>query len=151
MCIRDRLDIADGELCVFVGPSGCGKSTLLRLVAGLEDPTAGDIVFDGERVNDRPPAARGIAMVFQSYALYPHMTVRDNMAFGLKLARYGRDGIAARIAEAARTLQIEPLLDRKPRELSGGQRQRVAIGRAIVREPGAVSYTHLTLPTKRIV
>jgi len=137
LVIRDvSLDIADGELCVFVGPSGCGKSTLLRLVAGLEDPTAGDIVFDGERVNDRPPAARGIAMVFQSYALYPHMTVRDNMAFGLKLARYGRDGIAARIAEAARTLQIEPLLDRKPRELSGGQRQRVAIGRAIVREPG---------------
>jgi len=137
LVIRDvSLDIADGELCVFVGPSGCGKSTLLRLVAGLEDPTAGDIIFDGERVNDRPPAARGIAMVFQSYALYPHMTVRDNMAFGLKLARYGRDGIAARVAEAARTLQIEPLLDRKPRELSGGQRQRVAIGRAIVREPG---------------
>jgi len=135
--IRDvTLDITDGELCVFVGPSGCGKSTLLRLIAGLEDPTAGDILFDGERVNDRPPAARGIAMVFQSYALYPHMTVRDNMAFGLKLARYGRDGIAARVAEAARTLQIEHLLDRRPRELSGGQRQRVAIGRAIVREPG---------------
>jgi len=135
--IRDvSLDIADGELCVFVGPSGCGKSTLLRLIAGLEDPTGGDIVFDGQRVNDRPPSARGIAMVFQSYALYPHMTVRDNMAFGLKLAHYGREGIATRVADAARTLQIEHLLDRKPRELSGGQRQRVTIGRAIVREPG---------------
>jgi multiple sugar transport system ATP-binding protein len=129
------LEIADRELVVFVGPSGCGKSTLLRLVAGLEDITSGQLLFDGEEVNDLPPAERGIAMVFQSYALYPHMSVYENMAFGLKLAKLGRAGVDERVKNAARILQIEHLLDRKPRQLSGGQRQRVAIGRAIVREP----------------
>ncbi len=129
------LDIADGEFVVFVGPSGCGKSTLLRLIAGLEDVTSGDLFIGGERVNDRAPAKRGIAMVFQSYALYPHMNVYDNMAFGLELAKSSRSEIDAKVREAARMLQIESLLDRKPRELSGGQRQRVAIGRAIVRDP----------------
>jgi multiple sugar transport system ATP-binding protein len=120
---------------VFVGPSGCGKSTLLRLIAGLEDVTDGDLLIDGARVNDLPPAKRGIAMVFQSYALYPHMSVYDNMAFGLELAKASRTEIDRRVREAARLLQIDDLLDRKPKQLSGGQRQRVAIGRAIVREP----------------
>ncbi|GEO38762.1 sugar ABC transporter ATP-binding protein [Skermanella aerolata] len=129
------LDIADNELTVFVGPSGCGKSTLLRLIAGLEDITSGEMTIDGVRVNDLPPKERGISMVFQSYALYPHMSVYDNMAFGLKLANGSKDAIDAKVREAARILQIENLLARKPRELSGGQRQRVAIGRAIVREP----------------
>jgi multiple sugar transport system ATP-binding protein len=129
------LDVADGELMVLVGPSGCGKSTVLRLVAGLEDPSAGDLLIDGVRVNDRLPSERGIAMVFQSYALYPHMTVYENMAFGLRLARRSRETIEARVREAARLLGLEPLLGRRPRELSGGQRQRVAIGRAITREP----------------
>jgi multiple sugar transport system ATP-binding protein len=129
------LEIEDKEFVVFVGPSGCGKSTLLRLVAGLEDITAGRMLFDGEEVNELAPAERGIAMVFQSYALYPHMSVFDNMAFGLKLAKHGRSGIEERVRSAARILQIEHLLDRKPRQLSGGQRQRVAIGRAIVRDP----------------
>ncbi|OFX22105.1 MAG: hypothetical protein A2V77_12895 [Anaeromyxobacter sp. RBG_16_69_14] len=129
------LDIAHGEFVVFVGPSGCGKSTLLRLIAGLEDVTSGDLLIDGVRVNDAFPSKRGIAMVFQSYALYPHMTVYENMAFGLKLARTGKAAIDARVREAARVLQIEHLLDRKPKDLSGGQRQRVAIGRAITREP----------------
>ncbi len=129
------LDVAHGEFVVFVGPSGCGKSTLLRLVAGLEDITSGDLFIDGLRVNDALPSQRGIAMVFQSYALYPHMTVYENMAFGLKLARAGKAAIDARVREAARVLQIEHLLDRKPKALSGGQRQRVAIGRAITREP----------------
>ncbi|MGF9763728.1 sn-glycerol-3-phosphate ABC transporter ATP-binding protein UgpC [Microvirga sp. 0TCS3.31] len=129
------LDIRDGEFVVFVGPSGCGKSTLLRLIAGLEDITAGDLFIGGERVNDFAPAKRGIAMVFQSYALYPHMNVYDNMAFGLELAKSSRTEIDRKVREAARLLQIEPLLDRKPRQLSGGQRQRVAIGRAIVRDP----------------
>jgi multiple sugar transport system ATP-binding protein len=129
------LDIRDGEFVVFVGPSGCGKSTLLRLIAGLEDITAGDLFIGGERVNDLAPAKRGIAMVFQSYALYPHMNVYDNMAFGLELAKSSRAEIDAKVREAARLLQIEALLDRKPRQLSGGQRQRVAIGRAIVRDP----------------
>ncbi|HYG85531.1 MAG TPA: sn-glycerol-3-phosphate ABC transporter ATP-binding protein UgpC [Azospirillum sp.] len=129
------LDIRDGEFLVFVGPSGCGKSTLLRLIAGLEEVTAGDIVIGGVRVTDLPPARRGIAMVFQSYALYPHMSVYENMAFGLTLARTARETVDERVRAAARTLQIEGLLDRRPRELSGGQRQRVAIGRAIVREP----------------
>ncbi|QQP91172.1 sn-glycerol-3-phosphate ABC transporter ATP-binding protein UgpC [Skermanella sp. TT6] len=129
------LDIKDNEFTVFVGPSGCGKSTLLRLIAGLEDITSGEMTIDGVRVNDLPPKERGISMVFQSYALYPHMTVYDNMAFGLKLANSGKDAIDAKVREAARILQIENLLTRKPRELSGGQRQRVAIGRAIVREP----------------
>ncbi len=129
------LEVADGEFVAFVGPSGCGKSTLLRLIAGLEELSAGDLFIGGQRVNDRPPAARGIAMVFQSYALYPHMTAYDNMAFGLTLSRTDRRTIDERVRAAARLLQIEDLLDRKPRDLSGGQRQRVAIGRAIVREP----------------
>ena len=129
------LDIKHREFAVFVGPSGCGKSTLLRLVAGLEDITEGDLSIEGERVNDLPPARRGIAMVFQSYALYPHMSVYENMAFGLKLAKTPKDEIDRRVREAADILQIGPLLERKPKELSGGQRQRVAIGRAIVREP----------------
>ncbi|MEJ2686132.1 MAG: sn-glycerol-3-phosphate ABC transporter ATP-binding protein UgpC [Gammaproteobacteria bacterium] len=129
------LQIPDNRFTVFVGPSGCGKSTLLRLIAGLEDLSAGRILIDGEVVNDLPPARRGISMVFQSYALYPHMTVYDNMAFGLKLARHNRQSIRERVRRAAATLQIEPLLSRRPRELSGGQRQRVAIGRAIVRDP----------------
>ncbi|WP_262297621.1 ABC transporter ATP-binding protein [Microvirga sesbaniae] len=129
------LHIGDGEFVVFVGPSGCGKSTLLRLIAGLEDITAGDLFIGGERVNDRVPAKRGIAMVFQSYALYPHMSVYDNMAFGLELAKSSKSEIDTKVREAARLLQIDALLDRKPRQLSGGQRQRVAIGRAIVRDP----------------
>ncbi len=129
------LDIEDNQLTVFVGPSGCGKSTLLRLIAGLEDITSGEMTIDGVRVNDLPPKERGISMVFQSYALYPHMSVYDNMAFGLKLANGSKEAIDAKVREAARILQIENLLTRKPRELSGGQRQRVAIGRAIVREP----------------
>jgi multiple sugar transport system ATP-binding protein len=129
------LEIRDREFVVFVGPSGCGKSTVLRLIAGLEDITSGELSFDGEVVNELPPAERGIAMVFQSYALYPHMSVYDNMAFGLKLAKIGREGVDQRVRNAARILQIEPLLERKPRQLSGGQRQRVAIGRAIVRDP----------------
>ena len=129
------LAIAHGEFLVFVGPSGCGKSTLLRLVAGLEDITAGELLIDGRRVNDALPSERGIAMVFQSYALYPHMTVYDNMAFGLRLAKRSKGEVDRRVREAARVLQIEALLDRKPRALSGGQRQRVAIGRAITRHP----------------
>jgi multiple sugar transport system ATP-binding protein len=129
------LEIAEGALVVVVGPSGCGKSTLLRLVAGLEEPSEGMIEIAGRDVTHLPPAARRIAMVFQSYALYPHMSVYDNMAFGLKLARHDKAKIRERIGDAARLLQIEALLDRKPRELSGGQRQRVAMGRAMVREP----------------
>ncbi len=129
------LDIAHGEFVVFVGPSGCGKSTLLRLIAGLEDITSGDLFIDGVRVNSALPSQRGIAMVFQSYALYPHMSVYENMAFGLKLAKAGKAAVDERVRQAARILQIEELLDRKPRQLSGGQRQRVAIGRAIVRNP----------------
>jgi len=129
------LDIARGEFVVFVGPSGCGKSTLLRLIAGLEEITSGELRFDDTVVNDLPPKERGIAMVFQSYALYPHMSVFDNMAFGLKAAKGDRTGVEARVREAARLLELERLLDRRPRELSGGQRQRVAIGRAIVRDP----------------
>jgi ABC-type sugar transport system ATPase subunit len=134
--IRDvNLDIKNNEFVVFVGPSGCGKSTLLRLVAGLEDATGGDILIDGDRVNALPPARRGIAMVFQSYALYPHMTVYDNMAFGLRRIRTDDKTIDEKVREAAGILELTPLLDRLPRELSGGQRQRVAIGRAIVRDP----------------
>ncbi len=129
------LDIKAGELVVFVGPSGCGKSTLLRMIAGLEQITAGTLEIGGQVMNDFPPSQRGIAMVFQSYALYPHMTVRDNMAFALKIARLPRAEITAAVARAARILQLEDLLDRLPKELSGGQRQRVAIGRAIVRNP----------------
>ncbi|RVT84379.1 sn-glycerol-3-phosphate ABC transporter ATP-binding protein UgpC [Rhodobacteraceae bacterium CCMM004] len=130
-----NLDIKKGELIVFVGPSGCGKSTLLRMIAGLEKITGGELQIDGMVVNDVPPAQRGIAMVFQSYALYPHMTVRDNMAFALKIAKKSPEEIDAAIAKAARILQLEPYLDRLPKALSGGQRQRVAIGRSIVRDP----------------
>ena len=129
------LAVASGEFVVIVGPSGCGKSTILRLIAGLEDAESGELEIDGVRVNDSPPAARGVAMVFQSYALYPHMSAFDNMAFGLRRAALGRTGVGERVRRAADLLQINPLLDRKPSELSGGQRQRVAIGRAIVREP----------------
>jgi multiple sugar transport system ATP-binding protein len=129
------LDIGDREFVVIVGPSGCGKSTLLRLVAGLEAPTSGEVWIGSECVNDWTPRERGISMVFQSYALYPHMTVYDNIAFGLKQASMQRKEVDRRVRNAAERLQIEPLLLRKPRELSGGQRQRVAIGRAIVREP----------------
>ena len=130
-----NLDINQGELIVFVGPSGCGKSTLLRMVAGLEKITGGTLEIDGLKVNDMPPAQRGIAMVFQSYALYPHMTVRDNMAFSLKLAGKSKSEIDEAVAKAAKILQLDPYLDRLPKALSGGQRQRVAIGRAIVRDP----------------
>ncbi|WP_045049743.1 sn-glycerol-3-phosphate import ATP-binding protein UgpC [Rouxiella chamberiensis] len=129
------LDVADGEFIVMVGPSGCGKSTLLRMVAGLERTTQGDIYIDDVRVTELEPKDRGIAMVFQNYALYPHMSVYDNMAYGLKIRGFGKAQIQARVEEAARILELGPLLKRKPRELSGGQRQRVAMGRAIVREP----------------
>ena len=129
------LSIADGEFVVFVGPSGCGKSTLLRVICGLEEISGGDLMIGSKRVNDIPPAQRGIAMVFQSYALYPHMSVADNMAFGLKLAGADKNAAREAVMRAAQVLRIEPLLERKPKELSGGQRQRVAIGRAIVRKP----------------
>src|SRR5215207_5427235 len=129
------LDIADKEFVVLVGPSGCGKSTTLRMIAGLEDITGGEISVDGEVVNDVPPKDRDMAMVFQNYALYPHMTVHENMSFGLRLKRYPKPEIQRRVQEAARILDITELLDRKPRQLSGGQRQRVAMGRAIVRNP----------------
>jgi multiple sugar transport system ATP-binding protein len=129
------LDIKSGEFMVFVGPSGCGKSTLLRLISGLEDITSGDLHFDGVRVNGLAPSKRGIAMVFQSYALYPHMTVYDNMAFGMKLANSNPEDIRKRVEKAADMLQVRQYLDRLPKQLSGGQRQRVAIGRAIVRDP----------------
>jgi multiple sugar transport system ATP-binding protein len=129
------LDIASGEFCVFVGPSGCGKSTLLRLVAGLEEISSGDLYIGADQVNHKAPAERGVAMVFQSYALYPHMTVYENMAFGLKLGKTDARSVDDRVQEAARMLQIDHLLERLPKQLSGGQRQRVAIGRAIVRHP----------------
>ena len=129
------LNIDPGEFTVFVGPSGCGKSTLLRMIAGLEPITGGDLLIDGQRMNEVPAAKRGIAMVFQSYALYPHMNVYQNLAFGLETARAPKAEIKERVQRAAEILQIVPLLQRKPRQLSGGQRQRVAIGRAIVREP----------------
>lgn len=129
------MEIEDGEFIVIVGPSGCGKSTLLRMVAGLETVTSGDVLIGGERANDKEPMDRDIAMVFQNYALYPHMSVRQNMGYGLKIAGLPKDQITAKVEEAAALLQLSPLLDRKPRELSGGQRQRVAMGRAIVREP----------------
>ncbi len=130
-----NLDITTGELIVFVGPSGCGKSTLLRMVAGLEKITAGSLEIDGVVVNDVPPSERGIAMVFQSYALYPHMSVRDNMSFALKIAKKSKEEIDAAVNNAAKILQLEDYLDRLPKALSGGQRQRVAIGRSIVRDP----------------
>ncbi len=129
------LHIKDGEFMVFVGPSGCAKSTTLRMIAGLEEITAGEIVIGDKVVNDLPPKDRGIAMVFQNYALYPHMTVYENMAFGLKMAKVPKNEIDIRVREAAEKLEIIDLLDRKPKEMSGGQRQRVAVGRAIVRKP----------------
>ncbi|MGH8226290.1 MAG: ABC transporter ATP-binding protein [Steroidobacteraceae bacterium] len=136
--IRDLdLEIEDGELVVFVGPSGCGKSTLLRLIAGLEEVSAGEVLIGGRNVTHLPPARRALSMVFQSYALYPHMSVRENIAFPLRMAREDKAAASQRVLEAARILNLEDHLDRKPRELSGGQRQRVAIGRAIVRQPAA--------------
>ncbi|SNY94340.1 multiple sugar transport system ATP-binding protein [Cohaesibacter sp. ES.047] len=129
------LKIEDGQFCVFLGPSGCGKSTLLRMIAGIETLTDGELRIGDQRMNEALPAERRVAMVFQNYALYPHMSVYENMAFGLKQAKTPKDKITERVNEAARILQIEPLLERKPKELSGGQRQRVAIGRAIVRQP----------------
>jgi len=136
--VRDiNLGIENKEFIVLVGPSGCGKSTTLRIIAGLEEPTTGEVFIGNDRVNDLPPKDRNIAMVFQNYALYPHMTVYDNMAFGLKLRKYPKSEIDARVKEAAEILNIEELLNRKPRALSGGQRQRVAVGRAIVRKPHA--------------
>ena len=130
-----NLEIQDKEFIIFVGPSGCGKSTTLRMVAGLEDITSGDLYIDGKRMNDVEPKDRDIAMVFQNYALYPHMTVYENMAFGLKIRKVSKEEIDKKVHEAARILDLEHLLDRKPKALSGGQRQRVAMGRAIVRNP----------------
>jgi multiple sugar transport system ATP-binding protein len=130
-----NIDVKDREFVVLVGPSGCGKSTTLRMVAGLEDITGGELKIDGKVVNDVPPKDRDIAMVFQNYALYPHMSVYDNMAFGLKIRKFPKDEIDQRVREAAKILDIEELLERKPKALSGGQRQRVAVGRAIVRKP----------------
>ena len=129
------LTVKEGEFCVFVGPSGCGKSTLLRMIACLEECSGGKVLMDNVDVTHEQPARRGIAMVFQSYALYPHMTVAENMGFGLKIAKEQKTAIATKVNMAAKTLQIEHLLERRPRDLSGGQRQRVAIGRAIVRAP----------------
>ncbi len=131
------LEIGDGEFVVFVGPSGCGKSTLLRMIGGLEETSRGEIVIDGKDVTDQPPAQRGLTMVFQSYALYPHMSVGQNMGFALKAAGVRKAEIDAKVAEAARVLKLDALLERRPKELSGGQRQRVAIGRSIVRDPTA--------------
>lgn len=134
--LRDvDLEIGEHEFCVFLGPSGCGKSTLLRIIAGLEDTTTGELRIGAQRMNETPPAERGVAMVFQSYALFPHMSVFDNMGFGLRIAGVPKDEIRRRVTDAARVLQLDALLERKPKQLSGGQRQRVAIGRAIVREP----------------
>ena len=130
-----NLQIHNGEFVAFVGPSGCGKSTLLRMICGLEDITSGDMSIDGERINNWPPNERRVGMVFQSYALYPHMSVRENMAFGLKLLKADQKLIKKRVDEAGRILQLEALLDRKPKAMSGGQRQRVAIGRSIVQHP----------------
>ncbi|MBO4495038.1 MAG: ATP-binding cassette domain-containing protein, partial [Clostridiales bacterium] len=130
-----NLEISDKEFIILVGPSGCGKSTTLRMIAGLEDISEGEIYIDDRLINDVLPKDRDIAMVFQNYALYPHMTVFDNMAFGLKLRKVERGEIKRRVQEAAKILEIEHLLDRKPKALSGGQRQRVALGRAIVRDP----------------
>ena len=136
VAVRDfDLQIESGEFMVLVGPSGCGKSTTLSMIAGLEEPTSGEILIDGKMINTLPPKDRDIAMVFQNYALYPHMTVYDNMAFSLKLRRYDKSEIDKRVKEAADTLELEEYLDRLPKALSGGQRQRVALGRAIVRKP----------------
>jgi len=131
------IDVKDGELIVIVGPSGCGKSTLLRMVAGLEDANQGNIIIDGKKVNELEPMERNIAMVFQNYALYPHMSVFGNMAYGLKIAKISKDEINSRVQKAADILELGELLERKPSQLSGGQRQRVAMGRAIVRNPVA--------------
>ena len=131
------IDVKDGELIVIVGPSGCGKSTLLRMVAGLEDANEGNILIDNKKVNELEPMERNIAMVFQNYALYPHMSVFDNMAYGLKIAKVSKDEIETRVQKAAEILELGELLQRKPNQLSGGQRQRVAMGRAIVRNPVA--------------
>ena len=130
------MDVKDGEFIVIVGPSGCGKSTLMRMVAGLESVTSGEILIDDQVVNHLEPAERDIAMVFQNYALYPHMTVFENMAYGLKIRKFSKEEIKKRVDAAAQILELGHLLDRRPRALSGGQRQRVAMGRAIVREPG---------------
>ena len=130
-----NLEIADGEFLVLVGPSGCGKSTALRMIAGLEDISEGELAIGGERMNELEPAERDIAMVFQNYALYPHMTVYDNLAFALRRRKAPKDEIDARVRRAAASIELEPLLDRKPRQLSGGQQQRVALGRALVRDP----------------
>jgi multiple sugar transport system ATP-binding protein len=138
VAVRDvSLEAKDGEFLVLVGPSGCGKSTILRMIAGLEEATAGDIMIDDRRVNDVPPRSRDIAMVFQNYALYPHMTVADNMAFALRMRNLKKDEVKRRVQETAAILDIDHLLERRPKQLSGGQRQRVALGRAIVREPKA--------------
>ena len=136
-----NLEVRDGEFMILVGPSGCGKSTALRMVAGLEDISEGDLVIGGERVNDLEPRDRDIAMVFQNYALYPHMTVRENMGFALKLAKVDEAEIDKKVREASEILELNQHLDRKPANLSGGQRQRVAMGRAIVRDPKASSWT----------
>jgi multiple sugar transport system ATP-binding protein len=134
--LRDiSFEVRDGEFCILLGPSGCGKSTILRMIAGLEKPSSGEILFDSRRIEHLPPRERNIAFVFQSYALYPHMTVFDNLAFSLKLRGEPAAEIAAKVRDAARLLEIEELIDRRPHSLSGGQRQRVALGRAIVREP----------------
>ena len=130
-----NLEIGDGEFMILVGPSGCGKSTALRMIAGLEDITEGDLIIGGDRVNDLAPRDRDIAMVFQNYALYPHMTVRDNMGFALKLSKVDKGTIDQKVTDAAKILDLEQHLERKPANLSGGQRQRVAMGRAIVRDP----------------
>jgi len=130
-----NLQVAQGELVVFVGPSGCGKSTLLRIIAGLEEASAGRVLIDGQDVTRQPPSQRGIAMVFQTYALYPHLNVKNNMSLGLKQIKTPRDEIETRVARAATMLSLEPYLQRRPAQLSGGQRQRVAIGRALVRQP----------------
>src|SRR5687768_16984922 len=132
------LEIAEAELLVLVGPSGCGKTTALRMIAGLEDISSGELLIGGQRMNDVPEKDRDIAMVFQNYALYPHMTVAQNIAFSLKLAGRPKDEIRQRVAEAAKTLELEAWMDRKPGQLSGGQRQRVAMGRAIVRKPAVL-------------
>jgi len=129
------IDIHDREFVVLVGPSGCGKTTTLRMIAGLEEISDGDLFIDGQKVNNLPPKDRDIAMVFQNYALYPHLSVRENMAFGLKLRKMKKEKIEERVNEAAKILELEDYLDRKPKALSGGQRQRVAVGRAIVRKP----------------
>src|SRR5471030_3194125 len=129
------LEVDDGEFLVFVGPSGCGKSTMLRMIAGLETIDSGDLLIDGQRANDQRPSDSGAAMVFQNYALYPHMTVAENMGFALKMGGIKKKEIKTRVAEAAKILDLEEYLERRPRQLSGGQRQRVAMGRAIVRAP----------------